>query len=191
MKRCTITQWCQKRIREMVVSPEFCIDATAGTGRDTVFLCSLLKKGGSILAMDVQEQALVQTRKRLKSVACEERVRLVLDGHQHMDRYCDEESADLIMFNLGYLPGGDHGMATCPETTLEALEKSLGILKTGGVISLMIYSGGDTGFEEKDAVLAWLKELDPHQFTVLVETFYNKPNHPPLPVFIWKRQAHC
>ena len=48
----------------------------------------------------------------------------------------------------------------------------------------MIYSGGDTGFEEKNAVMAWLKELDSHRYTVLVEDFYNKPNHPPLPVFI-------
>lgn len=187
MKRFTITQWCQERIREMVVSPEFCIDATAGTGRDTLFLCSLLNQNGRVLAMDVQEEALVQTRKRLKLASCENQVKLVLDGHQHMDCYCEEESADLVMFNLGYLPGGDHSMATCADTTLEALEKSLRILKKGGLISLMIYSGGDTGFEEKDAVLAWLKGLDPHRFTVLVEDFYNKPNHPPLPVFIWKR----
>ena len=187
MKRLTITQWCQKRIREMVESPEFCIDATAGTGRDTVFLCSLLRHGGRVLAMDVQEQALEQTRERLKKVSCEEQVQLVLDGHQHMDRYCDEESADLIMFNLGYLPGGDHNMATTADTTLEALDKSLRILKEGGLVYLMIYSGGDTGFEEKNAVMAWLKELDSHRYTVLVEDFYNKPNHPPLPVFIWKR----
>lgn len=187
MKRFTITQWCQMRIKEMIPNPEFCVDATTGTGRDTEFLCSLLKKDGNVLAMDVQEQALLQTRKRLERAGCEEKVRLVLDGHQHMDRYCEEESADLIMFNLGYLPGGDHAMATRAQTTLSALEKSLRILKKGGMISLMIYSGGDTGFEEKEAVLSWLRQLDPRHYTVLVESFYNKPNHPPLPVFVWKR----
>ncbi len=186
MKRYTITSWCQMRIREMVDTPTFCIDATAGTGRDTEFLCSLLTEEGRVLAMDVQKQALLQTSKRLEQSGHRHQAELVLDGHQHMDRYCGEESADLIMFNLGYLPGGDHTLATRADTTQIALEKSLKILKKGGVISLMIYSGGDTGFDEKEAVLAWLKELNPKQYTVLVESFYNKPNHPPLPVFIWK-----
>lgn len=187
MKRFTITSWCQMRIQEMMDSPMFCIDATAGTGRDTEFICSLLHKDGKILAMDIQEQAILQTRERLRKAGYENKVQLVLDGHQHMDRYCEKETADLIMFNLGYLPGGDHTMSTCAGSTLEALEKSLQILKKGGIISLMIYSGGDTGFAEKEAVLAWLKTLDPKQYIVLVESFYNKPNHPPLPVFIWKQ----
>lgn len=186
MKRITITQWCQNRIKDMVSSPVFCVDATAGTGRDTEFLCSLLREDGTILAMDIQEQALIQTRERLERIGCEKKVRLVLDGHQHMDQYCGDETADLIMFNLGYLPGGDHAMSTCADTTLEALEKSLKILKKGGIISLMIYSGGDTGFAEKEAVLSWLKGLNAKEYLVLVEFFYNKPNHPPLPVFIWK-----
>ena len=50
----------------------------------------------------------------------------------------------------------------------------------------MIYSGGDSGFEEKERVLAWLRELDPKQYMVLVEAFYNRPNNPPLPVFVRK-----
>ena len=50
----------------------------------------------------------------------------------------------------------------------------------------MIYSGGDSGFEEKEQVLAWLKGLDPERYMVLIESFYNRPNNPPLPVFIKK-----
>ena len=87
---------------------------------------------------------------------------------------------------LGYLPGGDHTLATKPATTLPALEKALALLKTGGLLSLMIYSGGDSGFEEKEQVLAWLKGLDPERYMVLIESFYNRPNNPPLPVFIKK-----
>ena len=115
--------------------------------------------------------------------------KVVLDTHVHMDAYADEGSVSLIMFNLGYLPGGDHHLATKAETTIEALKKGLTLLCEGGMISLLIYSGGDSGFDEKEQVLQWLKELSDDQYTVLVEAFYNKPNHPPLPVYIIKNET--
>lgn len=180
-----MTQWCQERIRQMIKAPGCCIDATAGTGRDTLFLRRIVSESGTVAAMDVQEEALAQTRERLEQEGYRD-VKLILDGHQNMDRYFPSDSADLIMFNLGYLPGGDHSIATGAATTLEALEKSLAILKEGGVLSLMIYSGGDTGFEEKEAVLAWLKRLDYRRYLVLAEQFYNRPGNPPLPVFVQK-----
>lgn len=270
MKRFVITDWCHERIRQMFLpdgntdacgtafaspsdSPDhegqgkekaFFIDATAGTGKDTLFLSELLgENGGEILAMDIQEMALQKTRERLlkngytecpgrcsdgkknvgdmerpgaehvtgcgkdvpgcpekaveqkdekknravlQDAAGRKRIRLLLRGHEHMDEYVPEGLADLIMFNLGYLPGGDHGLATKPATTLMALTKALRLLKPGGLLSLMIYSGGDSGFEEKKQVLAWLKDLDPQRYMVLVEAFYNRPNHPPLPVFVRK-----
>lgn len=186
MKRIAITDWCQNQIRHLVSHPRFAIDATAGTGRDTAFLCELLGPKGRVLAFDIQKEALDLTRDRLTRRGLIDRASLIQDGHEHMDSYADEESADLIMFNLGYLPGGDHEKMTHAATTIEALTKSLSILKEGGVLSLMIYSGGDSGFDEKDKVMAWLKRLDPKVYTVLVEDFYNKENHPPLPVFIFK-----
>lgn len=30
---------------------------------------------------------------------------------------------------------------------------------------LCIYSGGDSGFQERDALLTWLKELDPRKIS--------------------------
>lgn len=202
MKRFTITQWCHERIKSMIAAPGYCIDATAGTGQDTVFLSSILADGGEILAMDIQEIALEQTGKRLeregflpekgscrKSLKREDRqqkVRLLLDGHEHMEAYAKPGSVDLILFNLGYLPGGDHQLATKAETTICALKQALSLLKEEGMISMVIYSGGDSGFAEKDAVLSWLKELDSREYLVVAESFYNRPNNPPLPVFIKK-----
>ena len=89
-----------------------------------------------------------------------------------------------VMFNFGYLPGGDHSVATKPETSLKAVEEGLKLLKTGGVMSLCIYSGGDTGYEEKNTLLAYLKELDTKQWLVIVHSYYNRKNDPPLPVFV-------
>lgn len=221
MKRFAITDWCHKRIRQMMEEELFhdrekqirLIDATAGIGKDTQFLCQLLgEREGDILAMDIQETALLHTKNRLEnggyvekqSRSCEgaaeetaiwavlsdrenkKNIRLVLRGHENMEDYFPEESVDLIMFNLGYLPGGDHTLATKPETTLCALEKALRLLKVGGLLSVVIYSGGDSGFEEKEQVLSWLRNLDAGRYLVLAEDFCNRPNHPPLPVFVRK-----
>ena len=103
-----------------------------------------------------------------------------------MDQYAEEESADAICFNFGYLPGGDHYIATSADTSIEAIQKGLKILKHGGLMSLCIYSGGDTGFEEKERILEFLKKIPAREYTVIVNEYYNRENHPPIPVFIYR-----
>ena len=65
-------------------------------------------------------------------------------------------------------------------------EQALTLLKKGGMISLCIYSGGDSGFEERDQILDWLKNLDSHQYLVIKSDYYNRPNNPPIPVLVIK-----
>lgn len=154
-----------------------------------MFLANLVGENGRVLAMDVQPAALEATEKLLKQHNLAQRVELVLDGHEHLKQYAEQGTVDCIMFNLGYLPGGDHKISTKSETTIAALEQGLQLLKPSGIISLAIYHGGDTGFEERDAVLNWLKQLDCKRYTVLVTDFYNRPNHPPLAVMIIKEDV--
>ena len=87
-------------------------------------------------------------------------------------------------FNFGYLPGGDHQIATQADTSIQAIEAGLRLLKKGGIMSLCIYSGGDSGFAEKEALLSYLETLDPRTFLVIVSTYYNRQNHPPIPAFV-------
>ena len=101
-----------------------------------------------------------------------------------MAEYATPDSVSCIVFNFGYLPGGDHSLATRGETSIQALTQALTLLKKGGMISLCIYSGGDSGFEERDQILDWLKNLDPHQYLVIKSEYYNRPNNPPIPVLI-------
>ena len=103
-----------------------------------------------------------------------------------MEAYAAEESVSCIMFNLGYLPTGDHTLATRAESSIKAMETGLRLLKKNGVLSICIYSGGDSGFEERDAVLDWLKTLDSRRYLVLLTQYYNRPNNPPLPVLVVK-----
>ena len=104
-------------------------------------------------------------------------------GHEHMKEYV-RENVKAVVFNFGYLPGGDHSIATKCETSLEAVRQAMELLQMGGILNLCIYSGKDTGYEEKEALLSFLKELDNRKWLVLVHSYYNRGNNPPLPVFV-------
>ncbi len=186
MKRYQITEWCHHFIREHVKEGQCCIDATAGNGNDTLFLCELVGESGKVLAFDIQEQAVANTRKRLEEANLSKRATVLLESHENMDRYAGEDTVSCITFNFGYLPGGDHTISTQKESSIDAIGKGLNLLKKGGIMSLCIYSGGDSGFEERYAILEYVKKLDGKQYLVIVSEYYNRPNNPPIPVFIIK-----
>lgn len=181
--RFQITEYCHHFWEEFVSEGSVCIDATAGNGNDTEFLCKLAGESGKVYAFDIQEAAIEATNKRLVEAGLRDRAELILDGHEKMAEYVKGE-VDTIVFNFGYLPGGDHSIATKETTSIQAIEAGLSLLKKGGLMNLCIYSGGDTGYEEKDAILAYLKELDSKKWLVIVNTYYNRKNDPPIPVFI-------
>ncbi|MFQ6809915.1 MAG: tRNA (mnm(5)s(2)U34)-methyltransferase [Blautia sp.] len=182
-----ITKWSHE-LFQMQVRPGGCyVDATMGNGHDTLFLCKLAGETGMVTAFDIQEKALEATEKLLREYQMEKRARLYLDSHTNMDKYLEAESVDGIYFNFGYLPGGDHNLATKADTSVEAIAKGLALLRKGGVLALCIYSGGDTGFEEKDRILEYLKSLDEKRYIVIVNTYYNRKNNPPIPAFVVKK----
>ncbi len=186
MKNYQITQWCANFIRQQVQEGDFCIDATMGNGNDTLLLAQLCGKSGKVLAFDIQKQALEATEKKLAAEQVPKNYRLLLESHVNMAEYALPDSVSCIVFNFGYLPGGDHSLATRGETSIAALAQALTLLKKNGMISLCIYSGGDSGFEERDQILAWLKTLDPHKYLVIRSEYYNRPNNPPIPVLVIK-----
>lgn len=186
MKNYQITQWCANFIRQQVQEGDFCIDATMGNGNDTLLLSQLCGESGKVLAFDIQKQALEATGAKLAAGHAPENYTLLLESHANMAEYASPESVSCIVFNFGYLPGGDHSLATRGDTSIQALNQSLSLLKKGGIISLCIYSGGDSGFEERDQILTWLKDLDPHKYLVIKSEYYNRPNNPPIPVLIVK-----
>lgn len=168
---------------------DLCIDATAGNGNDTLFLCELVGECGRVLAFDIQKEAVENTKKRILEHQMEKRADVFLESHTKMQKYAKEETVDCIVFNFGYLPGGDHQLATKADTSIEAIRQGLRLLKVGGMMSLCIYSGGDSGFEERDAILSFLKCLDTKYYLVILSSYYNRPNHPPIPVMILKLKS--
>ena len=88
----------------------FCIDATAGKGRDTALLCRLAGETGRVLAFDVQPEAVAQTKALLTAEHLTAEV--ILDSHANMERYAAAGTVDCIVFNFGRLPGGDPSIFT-------------------------------------------------------------------------------
>lgn len=186
MKKYQITEWCHHFIREHVKQGDLCIDATAGNGNDTLLLCELVGEHGKVIAFDIQKEAVENTKKRLEEHSASKQAQVLLESHTNMSHYAEADSVSCIVFNFGYLPGGDHALATKKDTSIAAIYEGLRLLKKGGMMSLCIYSGGDSGFEERDAILAELKQLDPKSYLVVLSAYYNRPNNPPIPVMIIK-----
>lgn len=175
-----------KFIAEHVKPGGFCIDATAGRGGDTAFLCGLVGKTGKVLAFDIQEDAVKSTKALITQKGYDSIAKVLLENHSNIAAYAQDETVDCIVFNFGWLPGGNHKIFTQPATSIAAIEQGLKLLKQGGIMSLCIYYGGESGFQERDALLKYLKTIDNRAYTVLVTQFYNRPNNPPIPVFITK-----
>ncbi len=62
MENYQITKWCARFIKEQVKPGDICIDATMGNGNDTLLLSRLCGEAGHVLAFDIQETALENTK---------------------------------------------------------------------------------------------------------------------------------
>lgn len=175
-----------QKLEQFIRSGDFVIDATAGNGKDTVFLCGLVGNEGKVLAFDIQQQAVDNTKKRLEETGWQNVGMVVLDSHANMAQYAQLGTVDCIVFNLGWLPGGDHTIFTHANSTIAAIEAGLELLRDGGLMCVSIYYGGASGYEERDALLQYVKTIDPDRYTVLVTQFANRAGDPPIPVLIWK-----
>ena len=164
------------------------IDATAGNGHDTLFLAQHIEKGSKILAFDIQESAILQTRQLLQNHDLEEKVTCILDSHAQISNYLDDQDfVRLAIFNLGYLPGSDKKIITIPSSTLEAIQILLGRLEKNGKIIIVSYYGHDGGLEEKDAVEELISALSQKEWSVLKYQFINQINCPPICYVIEKK----
>lgn len=164
------------------------VDATMGNGHDTLFLAQLVGSKGRVYSFDIQEAALNMTSERLQEASpdLENHVTLIHDSHEKVLSYV-LEPIDAAMFNLGYLPGGDHQIVTREKTSINALKGVLQLLKKGGLVTLMIYYGHEGGIKEKDALLNFVSALPAKDYIVIKNEYINRSNNPPIIVMIEKK----
>ena len=170
-------------IENLLQKGDVVIDATCGNGNDTCILAEIVGEEGKVYSFDIQEIAIKIAQKRIKEKGFDDRVVFILDGHENMNCYINC-GVKAVMFNLGYLPKGDHNIATKGETTIKALEKAMRILQINGIITVVVYYGGDSGFDEKIEVLEFISTIDPKKFNVMVTQFPNQINCPPILICI-------
>lgn len=180
----TATNLMNLLLSQWVSKGDSVVDATVGNGNDTRTLLQLVGSQGRVYGFDIQPQALESTRSALGMEAGD--VRLILAGHETMEQHISEP-VDLILFNLGYLPGGDKAITTVTETTQLALEASLRLLKPGGLLAVVLYPGHPEGARERDAVLEWGRGLPQQTADVLHMHFINQAKNPPEIVLIERK----
>lgn len=137
---------------------DFAIDATCGNGHDTLFLAKLLPEG-KIYALDIQKTAIEKTKQKLIEAGLEGHVELFHQSHEFFPLEILPGTIQLIVYNLGYLPGADKTMTTMTNATLKSLQNALPLLKKGGIISITLYPGHPEGAIEAQAVLQFIENL--------------------------------
>ena len=172
-------RWIAADVMHQVVHPgDTVIDATLGNGHDTLMLAELVGEAGHVIGFDIQPDAVTRTAQRLEENGMLSRCTLYAEGHQHIaDRVSTPVRA--VVFNLGWLPGGDKRITTLWATTHAAIAAALALLQKGGVCSICAYPGHEAGDYERSQLVAWLSSLRPQEFNVLHHRFLNAgPNAP-------------
>ena len=171
-------------LRQVIRPGDNVIDATMGNGNDTAFLAKLVGTNGNVYSFDIQKQALTNTKSRLKNANLTRPVTLYQIGHQHILDTIGMTNIKGVIFNLGYLPGGDKIIVTLARSTIRALKQCLMLLQLGGVIILVLYYGPLNDPKEKAAVIHFASQLNQKKYSVLQYQFINQIHEPPILIAI-------
>lgn len=180
--------WAKEMIEEALFPGARVVDATMGNGYDTLWLCELVGGSGKIYAFDIQQEAVDHTADRLEKAGVRERAELFCMGHERMLEAV-HEPVDAVLFNLGWLPGAEHGVTTQTSTTLQAVEAALALLKEEAVMTVCIYPGHEEGTNELHSLLEWAGKLDDKRYDAVLKHYVNQPNDPPQMLAVRKKKT--
>jgi hypothetical protein len=182
------------RFWEQLLQPgDHAIDSTCGNGKDSLKLAQLILKNdaGFLLGMDIQQEALNTTQNLLKrhlEPSLLQNVRLVLQSHDTFPEIVYSKEIKLIVYNLGYLPGGNKSLTTQLETTIKSLQQALSLICKGGAISVTCYPGHPEGARELAELLSFAALLPCTEWTVSSHRTLNRTLSPELLLF--QRRIH-
>ncbi len=169
---------------------DYVIDATCGNGHDTLALAKAVGSDGDVLAMDLQREALDAS----KALMAENKIQNVCfaqTNFRELSKFSSfafpDRRPSAVMFNLGYLPGGDKNLTTNAEDSLLAIYHALDLIKPNGVVTVVLYSGHEEGAREKDAILEFVKQLPAQDYHVVYAQMYNQTKNPPEVVWVTKK----
>lgn len=170
---------------EIVVAGDTVIDATCGNGHDSLILAkrALQENRGKLLCCDIQEIAIENTSKLLSEQLSTEQIRNVQffhGSHIEFPETLKSNSVKLIVYNLGYLPGGDKTKTTMSEVTLQSIQKGMDLIISGGMISMTCYPGHAEGLREESLILELAVQADPKLWSCCHHRWLNRHKSPSL-----------
>ena len=163
----SLTTQAHAIISDYVTGNVIAIDATLGNGHDTLFLAKKIGTQGSLFGFDTQQKAVDSTRCRLENEELTDNIILYTLSHDQMATCIPEHfhgKVKVIMFNLGYLPGSDKSIITQVDTTLSALQQSITLLASPGILTIMAYPGHAGGDIETQQITHWCQQLNAEYF---------------------------
>ena len=149
-------------------------DMTVGKGNDSKYILENIRVE-KLYGFDIQKEAEIESKKLIGE---DPRFIFHLASHDKVEEYI-KEGLDLVVYNLGYLPGGDKEITTNYESTLKSLEKTLKLLNPQGLIILTIYPGHPAGKIESKELEKFLEKINPKKYAVMKLAYQNRPNNPP------------
>lgn len=165
-------------ISEFLNDKNIAVDATLGNGYDTDFLSRNFNK---VYSFEIQEEACENYSERKT-----DNVYIINDSHHLLKKYIDEP-VDCIMYNLGFLPGGNKKITTRSETSYRSIIKGLELLNHGGLMTICLYRGHFEGKEEENTIMPYLKTLPKSKFGVMYHEFLNRSEESPVLIVIEKK----
>lgn len=164
------------------------IDATLGKGYDLAFILNHPSFKGQAFGFDIQEDAITNTMERLSTLPKHDKAKLFLTSHSNIQEELNHISHfHGAIFNLGYLPGGNHDITTEAKTTIQAIDQILDKLVPKGRIIIVVYWGHSQGKLEKESLLNFVSSLDQALYSVASYQLVNQINSPPMLLVIEKK----
>jgi endonuclease IV len=74
------------------------------------------------------------------------------------------------------------------DTSLNAIKQALDVIKTDGIVTIVLYCGHEAGKKEKQAILDFANELDSREFHVVYANMLNQRKNPPEVLWITKKR---
>lgn len=163
---------------QQVIQPykDIVVDATAGNGKDSLVLAQMLFPNNDLehimddtadverprlICIDIQKEACENTfellGEHLPDEIIENHIEVLHQSHAPMPSL-PKESAGLVCYNLGYLPGvNKKSFQTQMMTSIYSIADSALLIRKGGLLSVMSYPGN--GWKEHCAVNYFMEGL--------------------------------
>ena len=163
------------------------VDMTCGNGHDTVFLASHMAPAATLYALDIQPCAIANTKEAIRQAGLENmQIVYSLGSHDQLVEAIDEP-IDIVVFNLGYLPSGNHDLHTDAKITINACKLCLNKIAENGIIIIVSYPGTKAGAEECQLLRKFLQDIPQKEFHVSQWCPLNQVNDPPVLYIVQKR----